>query len=444
MLPGIRVRSLAVMAAGIAIFMQPMTGQKPGNPPGAPGGNAPGGNAPGGNLPGGNVPGGNVPGGTPGTRSIPGQQPGANTRPSPDFMNRGLFLSGKVVMEDGTPPPEPVTIERICNTTPRAQAYTDSKGRFSFQMGQTAGVMQDASEGGSAFPGAPSSQDGLARGMGTRQPGNPAFRLAGCELRASLPGFRSDTVNLTGRRLLDNPDVGTIVLHRLANVEGTVISVTSLQAPDKARKAYDKGRQALQKSKPPEAEKNFQKAVEIYPKYAAAWYELGRLQQRNKDIDSARKSYANALAADARFMSPYLELAQLAAGEQNWRELADTTDKVLKLDPVDYPAAYFYNAVAHLNAGEFDAAEKSARAGEKLDAAHQYPRLEQVLAMVLARRKDYAGALEHMRSYLQFAPATEDKERINKQIAELERLSGANQQADTEPARKDAPRRPQP
>src|SRR5205809_80391 len=62
--------------------------------------------------------------------------------------------------------------------------------------------------------------------------------LMGCEIRAALPGFRSDVVNLSGRRAFDNPDVGTIVLHRLANVEGVTISAVSLQAPKDAKKAY--------------------------------------------------------------------------------------------------------------------------------------------------------------------------------------------------------------
>jgi hypothetical protein len=68
--------------------------------------------------------------------------------------------------------------------------------------------------------------------------------LIGCEIRAALPGFRSDLVNLIGRRSFDNPDVGTIVLHRLGNVEGTTISVTSLRAPKDARKAFEKGTEA--------------------------------------------------------------------------------------------------------------------------------------------------------------------------------------------------------
>ena len=50
--------------------------------------------------------------------------------------------------------------------------------------------------------------------------------MMNCELRASVAGFTSDTINLFNRRTADNPDVGTIVLHRIAGVEGASISLT--------------------------------------------------------------------------------------------------------------------------------------------------------------------------------------------------------------------------
>jgi len=47
-------------------------------------------------------------------------------------------------------------------------------------------------------------------------PGISERDLMGCEIRAVLPGFRSEPVSLAGRRMFDNPDVGTIILHRWA------------------------------------------------------------------------------------------------------------------------------------------------------------------------------------------------------------------------------------
>lgn len=52
-----------------------------------------------------------------------------------------------------------------------------------------------------------------------------------------------EQIHLGTRRALDNPDVGTIILHRPANVEGLTISASAVAAKD-ARKSYDKAPKA--------------------------------------------------------------------------------------------------------------------------------------------------------------------------------------------------------
>jgi len=415
MAQSIRTQNIAGLAVGIAILVQPVLAQKPGGSPG--GGGAGGG--------------------------IPARSSSGPTGPTPGLpnypINQGIYLSGKVVMEDGTPPPESVTIERVCDTSARAQAYTDQKGRFSFQIGQTGGILQDASEDATIPGNQQHASTSIAPGTNSQQSGLSDSRLGTCELRALLAGYRSDTVNINGRHLMDDPDVGTIVLHRLANVAGTVISMSSLAAPNEARRAYEKGLIACQKHKLPEAAKDFQKAVDIYPKYAVAWYELGRIQEQDHNSAGARTSYEKAVAADTRFMSPYVQLAEMAAQDGNWIELADTTDRLLQLDPVDYTFAYFDNAVANLNLGRMKEAEKSARAGLKLDTSHRFPKLAQVLARILERKGDYAGAAENVRLYLELAPEAEDAAKMKIRLGELERLSGENQEAKSSPSSKDSP-----
>src|SRR5579883_389238 len=65
----------------------------------------------------------------------------SNTPPTP------IFLTGQVMIDDGTAPTEPVVIERVCHGQPHAEGYTDSKGYFSIQLFQpNSGILQDASE----------------------------------------------------------------------------------------------------------------------------------------------------------------------------------------------------------------------------------------------------------------------------------------------------------
>ena len=369
--------------------------------------------------------------------------PGISNRPdSTGTLAPSLYVTGNVVLDDGTPPPDPVTIERVCNGSPHAQGYTDNKGRFSFQIGQTLGVPQDASEESGSIPGTQQQASATSIASGTVFPPQmnaPEAHYENCELRAVLAGFRSDTISLAGRRRMDDPNVGSIVLHRTAKVEGAAISVTSLLAPKNARHAFEKARQHVRKNELPDAADQYLIAVKLYPQFAAAWYELGMIQGRIQDNDRAHESFLKAIAADPKFVNPYVPLIELSAIGGNWAELADLSGRLIKLDPVDFPSAYFYHATASLSLNHVDAAEKSAREGEKIDTAHRYPRIEQVLANVLVRRRDYAGAAEHFRAYLAIAPDADDVPGVKNKIAELERAIGANQQADATARKPAAP-----
>lgn len=322
-------------------------------------------------------------------------------------------------MEDGTPPPDRVAVQLVCRNTPRTIGYTDRKGNFSADVRDKTALAQydDASENSPGFG------NGRLGNAGVR--GDAMDRnLLGCDLQASLPGFRSDVDHLDARRSLDNPNVGTIFLHRLANVDGLTISATSALAPKDAVKAFDKARDEEKKQKWQDAQKELNKAVSIYPKYAAAWCELGNIQVEQKDIDGARQSYAKAIEADPKFVNPYLALGDLAAREQKWQDAADNSDHLLRLDPIDFPEAWLVNAFANFNLGKLDAAEKSAREGLARDTNHHLPKMNLILGVVLAQKHEYAGAAENMRAYLQYAPQADDAEQVKKQLDEVEKVLG--------------------
>ncbi len=110
-------------------------------------------------------------------------------------------------------------------------------------------------------------------------------------------------------------------------------------------------------------------------------------------MDMARKYFDTAVECDPKFVKPYLQIVDSwNCRPQRWRDLAEVTDKLVKLDPFDYPQAFFFNSVANYNMQNFDAAEKSALAAERLDTRHAFPKVSHILGMLLAHQEDYAGA----------------------------------------------------
>jgi tetratricopeptide (TPR) repeat protein len=246
-----------------------------------------------------------------------------------------------------------------------------------------------------------------------------------CEVAAKLEGYRSATVDLSQRTSLDRPDIGTILLHRIGDQEGSTVSVTALQAPKAARQAFDKGMAFLRKDRFDDAEKQFEKAVGLYPNYADAWYRLGHVQVQKNDGKAGRESFGKSIAADPKLVPPCVELTALNINEGKWRDALETSQRAIKLDPFGVPALYFFNAVANYNLKNWEGSEKSARQLLRLDAQHQFPKVHRILGAILNLRGEYAGAAEQMRKYLKYAGEAKDAGEVRTQLAELEKRSPA-------------------
>jgi len=354
------------------------------------------------------------------TASLAQRRPGRGlpTAPPPPGVNPNssgsIFLTGKVVIEDGSELAEPVAIQSVCRGHKHTEGYTDSHGGFSFEIGRT---INSNSAG-------LSDADTDWNSISSR-----ARDLQECDLQAALAGFTSDSIPLASKISMgQSNDVGHIVLHRLEKVDGLTISATSAAAPKAARKAYEKGRAEEAKQKWDQAEESFQKAVAIYPRYAVAWCELGRVQQEKNDGAGARTSYNQSIAADPQYVNPYRGLAQISAVERKWAELVAVTTKLLALNPVTFPDAWFFNALGHYNQHSFEPAEKSARQGIRIDVDHHIPKLELLLGDILAHRQQYSAAADHLRLFLQLQPSAPESDLVRRQLTEILQLAAARPQ----------------
>ena len=351
-------------------------------------------------------------GGTRGTIDPTSGMPDPSRGISTANPRMGAFISGKVTLDDGSELTEAAAIETICHGQRHVVAYTDRRGGFTFQLGDSNSGNGDLSDASSSI----TTHSGL----------QPSGNWQDCEVQAILAGFTSDLVELSSRMVaLENSDLGRLVLHRLEHVDGTSISVTSMLAPSAAKKALEKGREAERKGKWDQAQQFLEKAVEIYPKYAVAWSELGSVQVHNNDRAAAKHSFEQSVSADPKYVNPYEGLARLAFEASQWNDVVQATNNLLTLNPVNFPDAYFYNGVANLHLHNPDAAEKSVRQGLRVDDQHQIPKMEYLLGMILLQKQDYPGATEHMTEYLHLVKDPADIAEANKELTEIARLSAS-------------------
>lgn len=197
------------------------------------------------------------------------------------------------------------------------------------------------------------------------------------------------------------------------------MSSTTASAPKDAAKAFEKARSAWLENKPANAVKELQKAVQMYPQFAEAWYQLGRLEEAVNPGEAAN-SFSKAVAADPKYVLPHKQLAILAVQAQKWQEVVDETKRTLELDPRGTAQVWYYNALGNFQLKNVDVAEAAASQALAMDPLHQQPNTEQLLAVILANKQDYAGALQHLKNCLTYFPPGPDLDLVKEQIAQIE------------------------
>lgn len=303
-----------------------------------------------------------------------------------------MSVSGNVMLASGGTPPEPVRIKYVCGTR-ASETLSDSKGRFTVFVQQEYGF-QDAS---------------LAGSYKNRAAGGS------CMIQAVASGFRSSTIT----------DGGTIILTPLGDAEGSVISVTSLAAPKKAKALFFKAVQELGKGPSAnldKAMKDLQKAIDEYPEYAAAWARLGQVKAESGDADGAIVALEKSVQLDERYLLPYDALVRLYMGKGDWDHATELTKFVLGINPAD-TAMRWYQAVCSYETGHDD--EAMSLIGEVVkdpEAAKQFPQTQRIMGLIYAKRGEYAEAAAAYKRYVQWDPDGQAVAAVKKQLNEWEAL----------------------
>ncbi len=350
--------------------------------------------------------------------------------PSPEDQQLApdmIIISGRVVQEDGSPPPFGTIVERDCGGVVIKEQLVDSNGNFNFVVG-------DMHRASSLFPDATenfSTDSAVTGGTGVHSQRNQQRMLkrnypedmAVCVVQARYTGYQSTIARLGIGQTRGYMDVGTIVIYPLTRAKRTVVSTADLMIPDRARKDLEKGREAFADNEFDKAEKHYKSAIVKYPQYSDAWIELGWLYQEKDQYEQARNAYKEALNLDKSYVNPYLRLAQLSAMEEKWDETESYTREALELNATSFPQAYFLDALAKYNLNKLDSAEESVRKGINLDQENKFPKMQLVLANILAKKMDPYGSMRAMLRYLEVEPNASNADYIRLLVKKYEKIT---------------------
>jgi hypothetical protein len=131
-----------------------------------------------------------------------------------------LYFQGKVEVQGGVLPWDPIPVAVVCGEVTRYNTQTDPKGSFRIQ------ATVKSSEVGAQTP------------ADDKRP-TPS-QLIGCEVRAVLEGYSATPLTIGNRSIMDNPDLGTISMRIDERAKGSAISATTASAPKDALTSFEK------------------------------------------------------------------------------------------------------------------------------------------------------------------------------------------------------------
>jgi tetratricopeptide (TPR) repeat protein len=117
-----------------------------------------------------------------------------------------------------------------------------------------------------------------------------------------------------------------------------MVTAADLNVPGKARKEYEKGGEAMEEGKWEEARVRFEKAISLYPQYAAAHNDLGVVYMNTGHREQGRAMFEEAIRISDRYARAHRNLGILLFHEKKYAESEASFQKSLATDPLDAQA----------------------------------------------------------------------------------------------------------
>lgn len=310
-----------------------------------------------------------------------------------------VILHGKVVMEDGSPPPIIVSIERICSDGFGSMpgVLTDKKGEYIWRMNI-----------------------------------NP-LEQRNCFIRATHAGYSSSQVEVSGVDTTHTTlDLPPITIHAAAGDPYT-LNFSDKGISGRAMADWKAAIKALDDQNLSEVGSHLEAVVAASPKAGQAWHALGVIDEKLNKNAEAHAAYEHAIAVDAKLLPPYITLARLCIKTKDWNCAAMISDALIKVDNKHvYPEIYLHQAVARYELKDLNGAQESVEEAMRLDPQNRQPRAQYVLGRILEAKGDIDGAKEHMAKYLQLEPAPQDVDLVKAHIENLGKQPATNVDPDLE------------
>jgi tetratricopeptide (TPR) repeat protein len=213
--------------------------------------------------------------------------------------------------------------------------------------------------------------------------------------------------------------------------DGYTVSVRDLKVPGKARHAFEKGIERLQKKDAAGSLDRFKEATNAFPDYYEAYYQIGVANLELRRGNEAEQALQRAIdLSGGRYAEPQFALGALLCERQAYPDAERVLRRAIDVDPNSWKGHLFLGQ-ALFGQVRLDEAEKSAR--EALVRRSDVPSAHILLANIHIRRQEYILAIKDLDTFLDMRPtgSSSDQARAVRQAAQ--RIASRLEQTVTAP-----------
>lgn len=219
--------------------------------------------------------------------------------------------------------------------------------------------------------------------------------------------FQSKTVSV---KSTTQPHAGT--------VGQPSVSAADLNAPPKAAKEYEKGNTEMARKNWAKAIEHFNKAIEIYPRFSAAYNNLAVCYRQTGQRVPQQQAFEKAIEFNDRCVPALLNLSSLKIEDGKAEEASALLNKALTVEPNNLEAL-LQLARLDVTQGQYELAIAAAHKVHSLPHEN-YAVVHFAAASAFEREGRTADAISELQVFVQEAPHSPHVEAARKAIAGLQ------------------------
>jgi tetratricopeptide (TPR) repeat protein len=200
---------------------------------------------------------------------------------------------------------------------------------------------------------------------------------------------------------------------------GAAVSVADLNVPKEAVKEYNRGNEEMAKKHWAKAIDHLNKAIEIHPKFSAAYNNLAACYGRMGKKDRQREALQQAISANDHCVPALVNLAYLDITDKQITQAGDLLSKAVAADPTNVEALSLL-AEVQVQEGHYQLAIEEAKKVHSLPHQH-FAIVHYTAASAYEREGLIPEAIAELHVYLQEEPHGSRADLVRKVLPNLEK-----------------------